>query len=150
MGNKEIDRYYKILYLGMFLTENSPRNMPKGIWEPALHEDRFELVENYVANGYLERTGNTTDGYPQYRCTQKGRDTCEKYLKVDCDQIFSEIKKEQQSALVKFRDWFVPAVAGGIIGNRADALFVSFATFVERSLVLAIAVKIPVTVTLSS
>jgi len=149
MGSKEIDHYYKVLYLGMFLAENSPQNMPKEIWEPALHWDRFALAENYVANGYLEHTGSTTDGYPQYRCTPKGRDTCEKYLKVDCDVIFSGIKKEQQSALIKFRDWFVPAVAGGIIGNRADALFVRFANFVERSLVLAIAVKIPIVVTLS-
>ncbi len=126
MKTREAVNYSYALYLDQFRIPTSPDDMPDGYWESILEEDRKEFAQKLSRSEYglLKQVGENAEGNPIYVITEKGDKVSAKYLRKSYVEEVKQMDPDSQSEIKEIAKWFGNAVVTGVIGNRADAIFV--------------------------
>jgi len=126
MKTREAVNYSYALYLDQFRIPTSPDDMPDGLWESIFNKDRREVAKAHARPevGILKQVGENKDGNPIYVLTEEGDRAIAKYLKKNYINEVEKMGNDSKSEIKEIAIWFGNAVVTGVIGNRADAIFV--------------------------
>jgi len=139
--------YFFALYLGMYITPISPKQLPDDAWNSLLEtKDHNKVTLLFLKKGLIKETSQLGAESPVYECTEKGRAICKENLGVDYEKILGRLDNNQKSILRKAAEWFLGAVAAGIIGNRADSLFLELEKTIQMLVknIIHIATQLPI------